>query len=207
MSKGMNIDVYDPKLQLSIPKQIVITYFNEFKNNADGSTTVVIPSSQIARGVTEEEINSFHELQGLIGICATNAEVINRRLLSLLNGIQNKQHKNEDLSGLDFMQLRDRLSTILKVEKKINEIGELSTAGRMKAFTKSFYRYITDRNIYTHGELSLNIVGGEFVIRAKVEGKDSHYKIDRTILESNLSYYKELLNTLNKLDTYFKDKK
>ena len=119
VSKGMNIEVYDPALELNIPKNIVVTYFNEFRKNRDGTTTVEIPSSQIARAVTANEIKNFYLFQTLIGNCVSNAEAINRRLFSLLNNIQTKERKNEDLSGLEFMKLRDRLSNILKAEKKL----------------------------------------------------------------------------------------
>ena len=125
----------------------------------------------------------------------------------MLNNIQTKERKKEDLSGLDFMKLRDRLSNILKTEKKIEAMDELSTSGKMKAFTKSFFRYITDRNIYTHGELSLDIAGSQFIIHVKVEGKEDYYKIDRIILESHLICSKELQNNLGRLDIYYRDKK
>ena len=206
VTKNMNVEIYDSLQKINIPKQISLLYFNEFRKNVEGNVVTEIPSIQIARQITSEEASDYYLFQSLLNHCISNAEVINRRLLDVLNSILIKLKKTEDLSTLDFMKLRDKLSEILKNEKKIDIIEELSSNGKVKQFNKNFFRYITDRNIYTHGELSLDIMNNRYVVHSKVNGKDDYYTVDRIIIESHIRYFTYMTNILNEIEVYFKNK-
>lgn len=203
ISKGKDVSIFDPILNVNISKHVTISYFNNFTVREDGTVATDIDFTTTMKSVTADEIKMFYQFQQIMQNCITSAETINRKLYGILKNIDNKNNMKSDISQLDFMKLRDRLSDILNTEKKIDSIYELSSKSNVKKFTKSFFRYITDRNIYTHGELSIDAVNNRFLIFAKVDGKEEYYVVDRIILQSHLNYYSYISKLLNEVSNYY----
>ena len=102
-----------------------------------------------------ELVTKYAAMQSLIKSCVDNAEYINSSLLSLrLKGVNyNDDEKRKEILGMDFMALRQWFMDDVRASKIYKGFAKYNSTSKLKPFSQAFYKFIIDRNIYTHGEL------------------------------------------------------
>lgn len=203
ISKATDITIRDNNLGVDVTRNITITFFAPFTPREDGTMKSDIDVKSVMRNITNEEVENFHLFQQIMQNCITSAEAIFRKLRNVLTSIYTVKREEVDFVDHDFMRLRDILSDLLKSEKNNERLTALFSNSNKKKFTKSFFNYITDRNIYTHGQLSIDVENKRFLVHSKVNGKESYYVVDREILQSHLNYYSFLSDQLNKISSCY----
>src|SRR5579875_347307 len=99
----------------------------------------------------------YYALSVQKGHCVENAENLNDKLRRLLQSIPNLEYDKEkysNLSSIDFMGLRNILSEYIKKYLPLRKITQYNSNNKISnAITKPMFQFVTDRNIYTHGQL------------------------------------------------------
>lgn len=155
----------------------------------------------------KESINAINEVRKQIGSCSQIAENLFSKLKAL--NLQLKQISDlkdvfedyeENYRRLDFMGHRKLFSEIIK-SKKIKWINEIIEEYDVKSVTKTFYKFIMDRNKYTHGELMLYYPSRETILEYEDESRNREVAIvNSEIITSYIEIYKELDIILNKIE-------
>lgn len=154
--------------------------------------------------VTEGNINSYHNFQSLLNHCNNNAEALNNQLRDFVMTLKDLKQTKEELMAMDFMGLRNLFSDFLKGYSEIHKEERFNTTGKIKDITSTFFRYITDRNIYTHGVLKLRFPDRIFVMQYIENKKTKIYaELSLEILKSNLETSKELMSILGKINAHY----
>jgi len=154
----------------------------------------------------DETIELYHSFQSLINHCNNNAEVLNNQLRDFVLTIKDLNQTKEEIMAKDFMSLRDILSDFLKTNTIIKAQDLFNTREKIKAITSTFHRYISDRNIYTHGILKLRFPEKVFVMQYIENKRITVYaELSIEILKSNLSVSEELANILAQINTIYND--
>ncbi len=158
--------------------------------------------------LSEETIQIYHTFQNLINYCNNNAEALNNQLREFILTIKNLNHTKENILAKDFMGLRDILSDFLKKNEIVKTHDLFNTTEKIKAITSVFHRYISDRNIYTHGVLKFRFPDKQFVMQYIENKRAVVYAVLSTeILQSNLNVSNELRNILTELNTVYNNVK
>lgn len=135
--------------------------------------------------------------------CIRVGEALNENLRNfLLRYFEiNKIMERESIYEFDFIKLRKALSDILKKDEKLKRIETLNNSVNRKYFTTTFYSFIEDRNIYTHGHLHIRINDKAVIINYvnKSDKKPASCVINEEIIQSYLDTYIFLNETLEKM--------
>ena len=161
-----------------------------------------------AMPLTKEVAETYFKFQSIIMHCITNGEAINNQLRDLLLNIKELKHNNEDILKMDFMALRGVFSDFFHRYTAIKNEPSFSTKEQRDVLTKVMHRFITDRNIYTHGVLRLQRPEEIFVIDYIEEKKAKvRCEINLDILESFLKISDLLRNILIEVGTFYRNPK
>jgi hypothetical protein len=134
--------------QLSFPIKKMINVLYESIPN--GQYSALVPNF---KPITKQIAEKFVNFQTIIGHCINNGEFVNNKLREFLLSISEIERTKDELLSLDFMKLRDLFSEFLKKYKPFQDSNNFKTRQQQSAFTKLMFKFITDRNIYTHGML------------------------------------------------------
>ncbi len=156
-------------------------------------------TNPLALPVRREIYEPYLTIQAQIKDCAGLAEQVNEELRLFLE--RHSDVAPEVLNGLDFMGRRKLLSAMFKSEKRMQNFAPFNTKAKQNLVTSTFFRYIEDRNIYTHGILYFfmpqpNIVPApptEYVIRYIKEQKEIYGKVTSQVLASHYKIGRKLL--------------
>ena len=135
--------------------------------------------------------------------CIRMAENLNENLRSFLSQYSDINNLNEKdmLYKLDFMNLRDRFSKIVKGDQQFRHIDLLNSNPNRKNLTKTFTEFIEDRNIYTHGHLHIRL-NDSLILITYVDKKLNKHAcciVDGEIIQSFFDTYKTLNETVSKM--------
>ena len=181
-----NVKYIDPISHIEVVRNISIVYF--------GTRWRVY--AQAIGTPTTETIEKYSEIQNLIGNCIQLAEILNTKLSGICKGFLNKSSDERDeIHTYDFMKLRNTFSDYLKSYVKIREIEEYNSKKKVKEFTRLFYQFILDRNIYTHGIFRMRKPENDFVLYHKVGDVNTYSLVTKEMLLSFMKVY-EVLNKL-----------
>ncbi|MXV53321.1 hypothetical protein GS399_20340 [Pedobacter sp. HMF7647] len=135
--------------------------------------------------------------------CVRVAELLKQKLLSFLIFYYRDDSTitKEYLIGLDFMNLRNILSKIVKSSASFSDIPTLGSKHIIKLFTKTFHNFIEDRNIYTHGTLVTNIDTHDVAIEYLLGNQEVTCIVSNDILQSFFFTYKILDDTLDEMQS------
>jgi hypothetical protein len=140
------------------------------------------------QSVSAEVAEMYLKFQSIIAHCITNAEAINNQLRDLLLSIDTLQAKKEEIIRMDFMGLRGVFSNFLHGFAAIKREPNFDIKVKRDNLTKTMYRFILDRNVYTHGTLLLQRPEEIFVIAYIEEKKTKEScKVTLEILQSFLN--------------------
>lgn len=176
-----------------------------YKSIPKGQYQAVIPK---ILPLTNEVAETYLKFQSIIAHCITNGESINNQLRDLLLSIKELKHSNEEIMKMDFMALRGVFSDLLHSYTAIKNEPNFNTKEQRKGLTKMMHQFITDRNIYTHGVLLIQMPEEIFVIDYVEEKKaKERCKVTIDILESFLKISDLLRNLLQQVDTFYRNPK
>ncbi|MFI5159062.1 MAG: hypothetical protein ACHQF4_09365 [Sphingobacteriales bacterium] len=158
--------------------------------------------------VTAENVDSYHKFQGLINHCNNNAETLNSQLRDFLLTVKELKQSHEEIMAMDFMGLRDVFSDFLKKYSDLKNEKLFDTNAKVKEITSTFHRYISDRNIYTHGGLKLRFPDEIFVIQY-IENKRVivRAELSNEILKSNLDVSNQLMKIITTVNNLYNNVK
>lgn len=158
--------------------------------------------------LTKEVAETYLKFQSLTGHCISNAEDINNQLRDLLLSIKELDYPKEELLKKDFMALRDIFSEFLDEYTNIHAEINFNSKKNRKELTKLMFAFITDRNIYTHGILRIQMPKEIFVIDY-IENKRETVRVEVSlqVLESFLQISSLLKVLLNEIGTFYRKEK
>jgi hypothetical protein len=181
---------------ISVTKTMEVFY----KSTPVGQYRASIPNFAT---VTDQSIEAYHFFQNNINYCNNNAEMLNIQLRDLLLLIKTTEEAKTEIYGLDFMNLRNKFSKYLNEDKSIRELDKLNTNKKRKEATTTFYQYIIDRNIYTHGKLKLLLPDEKFYIDYVLEKREpARVEINKEMIQSFLDISIELKIILNDIHLF-----
>jgi hypothetical protein len=176
-----------------------------FKSIPKGQYQAEIPE---VLPVTKEISETYLKFQSIITHCITNGEAINNQLRELLLNINELKQTKEEIMRLDFMALRGVFSDFLHSFTAIKREPNFNTKEQRKGLTTMMHKFITDRNIYTHGTLLIQRPEEIFVIDYIEEKKDKvRCEITLNVLESFLKISALLRDLLLQVGTCYRDSK
>jgi len=182
---------------IEVQKSLEVVYNSTPINRFQAKIPGVIP-------ITDEIIADYHNFQSIINHCNNNAEVLNNRLRDFLLTIKERKQTKEELMAMDFMGLRGIFSNFLNSYTAITKEENFNTKDKRKAITQTFFNYISDRNIYTHGALKLRRPDETFVIQFIANKKIKLYaELRADILKSNLAVSIWLMKILAEINTFY----
>lgn len=151
-----------------------------------------------------EWLNLQTSMQEAINNCKELAERILGSLRAFLCNYYGKQDRIKELMQMEFMELRNELSdNIIVKDHSVQKIERLKSKVERKFFTRTFFNFITDRNVYTHGHLHVRWPEKEFIIQYIENKKDYVYcEINKEFIQSYINCYKYLKLTLEELSKY-----
>lgn len=154
--------------------------------------------------MTDEILAAYHSFQSLMNHANNIAETLNNRLRDFLMTVKEIKVSKEDLMAMDFMTLRGVFSDFLNGYTAIKQEANFDTKEKRKNITSTFFKYIEDRNIYTHGTLKLRRPDETFVIQFILHRKHKLYaEVSADILKSNLAVGKWLLGIISEINRFY----
>lgn len=192
VTESVDYKIADYKSGYTFPKKILVT-----QNFTEVAQDGYIYGKSVGK-IPPEIISMIVEYSDLISKGCQVAEALNQKLLKLLIKYDSNGSKDE-LIICDFMNLRDRLSDIVKEDSRFHDIERLRTSGSRKTFRKLFAEFIEDRNIYTHGEM-LYRINDKVILMRFINKKERNFSIciiTKDIVYSFFSLY-EYLNSILK---------
>lgn len=154
-----------------------------------------------------------------LGLCSRLGQILFDKLISVnkgfihsevyMNFITKKLEKNDkwSLENIDFMGNYDVISLMLKKGKcEIVNFDKLKIKYDIDSFRKTLFKFIADRNIYTHGILRFWTTRKRTIIEYKDKKEGIATKmyafIDENILKSYVECYRDLWSFLDDLSRY-----
>jgi hypothetical protein len=182
---------------IEITKSIETVYNSIPVNRFKATIPAVVP-------MTDDIIESYHAFQSLINHANNLAETLNNRLRDFLLTIKELTLSQEELMRMDFMTLRGIFSDFFHSYRQIKQQENFSDKEKRKNITSTFYKYIEDRNIYTHGTLKLRRPDEVFVIQFIFQRKHKLYaEVNADILKSNLAVGKWLIMLVSEISNFY----
>jgi len=135
--------------------------------------------------LTTENIQDYHNFQGLINHCANNAESVNRQLRDFILVISRPEDQ-QLIMDKTFKELKGIFSNFFHTCPAVREQEKYNTTKKRKVFTKTLEDYISDRNIYTHGCLLLRDADRVFILEIIEEKRTIQVEVSIIILQSFL---------------------
>jgi hypothetical protein len=176
-----------------------------YKSIPQGQYQAIVPN---VLPLSNELAETYIKFQSIITHCITNGETINNQLRDFLLTIKEVEHSKEDILKMDFMALRGVFSDFLHGFTAIKREPNYDTKEKRQNLTRMMHRFITDRNIYTHGVLSIQRPEEIFVIDYIEEKKSKERcKITLPILESFLQASIVIRNTLLEIGEFYRKHK
>jgi hypothetical protein len=191
---------FEIKDSLGVTMSRVLSILLPLEQGADGKRSVEFKIQDIYP--TPQQISVFFSLDSLIKVCVTNAESINSQMRSIVRQeLCKDQDCRDTVVSMDFMKLKDYLMNYLKKGNISKSIPSIDTPEKFKNFRRDFNSFITDRNIYTHGELRFNRASQEFVTLFQQHGVPAYVTITIESMVSFNEFYKTLRQFLNDFHT------
>ncbi|MFC4211127.1 hypothetical protein ACFOWA_08045 [Pedobacter lithocola] len=133
--------------------------------------------------LSTEMIQKFVNYSSLKFQCVACAENLNQSLREVLGNYYRFIGENNrgEILRTDFSGLRDMLSPVIKKDKRLHSIPYFDDYDKRKLYTSTFFNFIADRNILTHGILYLNTDDNQMYLNYIVKEK----KIDEWAVLTN----------------------
>lgn len=162
-------------------------------NNTDDKPSISFKVGDIRP--SEKQLADYFGMENLIKTSVTNAELINTNMRNyVLQHLCRDKEERQQIYKLDFMTLKDYFLKFVKKDVELKNIPLINTPEKFKNFRVDFDSYISDRNIYTHGQLKFIWASQQFVIQyvSKPEMQPAYVMINVEVLISNNNFYKTL---------------
>jgi hypothetical protein len=145
-------------------------------------------------------VKRFMSMKQYVQICADTAEEVKDQLVALnLSLVPLTQQEQLDVLKMDFLKLKDRFVDFVKKDTKIKTVEKFSSNQKFKEFRKDFESFIQDRNIYTHGRLTIRFPEQDFVIYhiGKNQAFPLYSIVTIEILSSYCQFYFRIIELFN----------
>jgi hypothetical protein len=148
------------------------------------------------------KLQTHFALQSLMNHCINAAESVHDMLRTyILMTHSNSLEDQIRLAKTDFMGLRNLLSKHIKKYICIKLIEGYEMAKQISELTSILHQYISDRNIYTHGQLGYDVKKEIFCIKFFNGKCDDYAEVNIEIVNSFLEVTKELRSFLKVVKT------
>lgn len=176
----------DPVLDVSMTKTINIVSMNSETSNH-------VPSP---KRPSEEQIKTYAAMQSLIKSCVDNAEDIKERLHQIVVSQSFPQNEKErrNIMKMDFMSIKKWFLDDIRSKKIYKHLTGYESTKKFKNFSRPLNDFVLDRNVYTHGQLSLLSPDFEYIIEyTEPHSQHKEYAfITIEILKSYNAFYREI---------------